>query len=54
MDAAQTAVGYLPIILASAHELDTSNTVVKRWLAISSHLGQDDTVLTVDEHSTIH
>ena len=45
----QTAVGYLPIILAPAHELDTLNTVVKRCMAISSHFGQEHTVLTVDQ-----
>ena len=45
----QTATGYLPIILAPAHELDTLNTVVKRCLAISAHFGQEHTVLTVDQ-----
>lgn len=45
----QTAVGYLPIILAPAHELDTLNTAVKRCMAISSHFGQEHTVLTVDQ-----
>ena len=45
----QTAVGYLPIILAPAHELDTLNTVVKRCMAISSHFGQEHTILTVDQ-----
>ena len=29
-----TAVGYLPIILAPAHEFDTLNTVVKRCMAL--------------------
>ncbi len=45
----QTAVGYLPIILAPAHEMDTLNTAVKRCMAISSHFGQEHTVLTVDQ-----
>lgn len=45
----QTAVGYLPIILAPAHELDTLNTVVKRCMAISAHFDQEHTVLTVDQ-----
>lgn len=45
----QTAVGYLPIILAPAHEIDTLNTVVKRCMAISSHFGQEHTVITVDQ-----
>ena len=45
----QTAVGYLPIIPAPAHEFNTLNTVVKRCMAISSHFGQEHTVLTVDQ-----
>ena len=45
----QTAVGYLPIILAPAHEFDTLNTVVKRCMAISSRFGQEHTVITVDQ-----
>ena len=45
----QTAVGYLPIILAPAHDLDTLNTAVKRCMAISSHFGQEHMVLTVDQ-----
>ena len=45
----QTAVGYLPLILAPAHGLDTLNTVVKRCMAISSHFGQQHTVITVDQ-----
>ena len=49
VDPEQTAVGYLPIIRAPAHELDTLNTVIKRCLAISSHCGQEYTVLTVDQ-----
>ena len=48
-DPEQTTVGYLPIVLAPAHELDTLNTVVKRCMAISSHFGQEHTVLTVDQ-----
>lgn len=45
----QTAVGYLPIVLAPAHKYDTLNTVVKRCMAISSHFGQEHTVVTVDQ-----
>lgn len=45
----QTAVGYLPIILAPAHDFDTLNTAVKRCMAISSHFCQEYTVLTVDQ-----
>ena len=44
-----TAVGYLPTILAPAHEFDTLNTIVKRCLAISSRFGQEHTVITVDQ-----
>ena len=44
-----TTVGYLPIILAPAHEFDTLNTVVKRCMAISSRFGQEHTVITVDQ-----
>ena len=45
----QTAVGYLPIILAPAHEFDTLNTVVNICMAISSRFGQKHTVITVDQ-----
>ena len=48
-DTEQTTVGYLPIILAPAHELDTLNTVVRKCMAISSHFGQQHTVITVDQ-----
>lgn len=48
-DPEQTSVGYLPIILAPAHELDTLNTVVKRCMSISSHFGQKYTVITLDQ-----
>ena len=44
-----TTVGYLPIILAPAHEFDTLNTVVKRCMAKSSRFGQEHTVITVDQ-----
>ena len=45
----QTAVGYLPIILAPVHEFDTLNTVVKICMAISSRFGQEHIVITVDQ-----
>ncbi|KAJ8874113.1 hypothetical protein PR048_024954 [Dryococelus australis] len=45
----QTAAGYLPVILAPAHELDTINTVVNKCMSISSHFGQEHTVITLDE-----
>ena len=45
----QTLTGYLPIIIAPAHEYDTLNTVVKRCLAIANDIGQEYTVITVDQ-----
>ena len=45
----QTAVRYMPIFLAPAHEFDSLNTVVKRCRAISSRFGQEHTVITVDQ-----
>ena len=44
-----TTIGYLPIIQAPAHELDTLTTVIKRCIYISSKLGQKYAVLTVDQ-----
>ena len=44
-----TSLGYMPIILAPAHELDTLNTVVRRCLTVSEHLAQEHTVITVDQ-----
>lgn len=46
---ATTTVGYMPIIQAPAHELDTLNTVVRRCMYISSQIGQEYTVITVDQ-----
>ena len=45
----QTAAGYLPMILAPAHEYDTLNTVVRRCMSISAQCGQEHTVITVDQ-----
>ena len=45
----QTSVGYLPIIQAPAHELDTLNTVVMRVMHVSQSMEQEHVVLTVDE-----
>jgi hypothetical protein len=45
----QTSIGYLPILIAPAHEFDTLNTVVKRCLAISARFGQEHTVITVGQ-----
>lgn len=44
-----TAIGYMPILQAPAHEFDTLNTVVKRCMHISAALGQQYTVITVDQ-----
>lgn len=48
-DPERTTVGYLPIIQAPAHDLDTLNTVVQRILHISKQLEQKHVVLTVDQ-----
>ena len=44
-----TTIGYMPIIQAPAHEFDTLDTVVKRCMHISAALGQQYTVITVDQ-----
>ena len=44
-----TSVGYIPIVQAPAHELDTLHTVVQRCKYIATQLGQHHVVLTVDE-----
>ena len=44
-----TSVGYMPIIQAPAHELDTLNTVVLRCMHVARKLGQPHVVITVDE-----
>ena len=49
VDPPETVVGYMPIIQAPAHELDTLNTVIQRCWHISQDLGQKYVVLTVDE-----
>ena len=48
-DPPQTTVGYLPLILAPAHELDTLNTVIQRCKFVAELLGQIYVVLTVYE-----
>lgn len=45
----QTTVGYIPIIAAPAHEIDTLNTVSQRLLHISAAMEQNYTVVTVDQ-----
>ena len=39
----------MPIIPAPAHEYDTLNTVVQRCLYVSEQMGQNFTVITVDQ-----
>lgn len=48
-DPVQTVIGYMPIILAPAHETDTLNTVVERCKYVAESLGQKHVVLTADE-----
>lgn len=44
-----TSIGYMPIVQAPAHELDTLNTVIQRFRHTATALGQQHVVLTVDE-----
>ena len=44
-----TSVGYMPIVQAPAHEIDTLNTVVLRCKQVATTLRQHHVVLTVDE-----
>lgn len=44
-----TSIGYMPIIQAPAHEIDTLNTVVMRCLNVARKLEQHHVVITVDE-----
>lgn len=44
-----TAVGYLPLVLHPAHDLNTLYTVVKRCISIANTLNQNYVVLTVDQ-----
>ena len=45
----KTTIGFMPIIQAPAHDLDTMNTVVQRALHVSKTLGQRYVVITVDQ-----
>lgn len=49
VDPEQSIVGYLPIIQAPAHDIDTLNTVVKRILHITASVQQKHAVVTVDQ-----
>jgi hypothetical protein len=44
-----TSIGYMPLVQAPAHDLDTLNTVVVRCKHVARKLGQHHVVLTVDE-----
>lgn len=44
-----TSIGYMPIIQAPAHDLDTLKTVVLRCKHVARKLGQHHVVITVDE-----
>ena len=44
-----TKVEYLPIIQAPAHEMDTLKTVVKKCMHVATVLGQQYTIITVDQ-----
>ena len=44
-----TSIGYMPIIQAPAHDLDTLNTVVLRCKHVARERGQHHVVITVDE-----
>lgn len=48
-DHPQSIVGYLPLIPAPAHDMDTIATVLVRCQAIAKHLGQSKVVVTFDE-----
>jgi hypothetical protein len=39
----------MPIIQAPVHEMDTLNTVVKKCMHVATVLGQQYTVITVDQ-----
>jgi hypothetical protein len=48
-ETAKTTIGYMPIILAPAHELSTLNTMAKRALHVARALGNRYAVITVDQ-----
>ena len=48
-DPPRTTVGYMPIILAPAHQLSTRNTLVLRALHVARSLGDNYAVETVDQ-----
>ena len=44
-----TSIGYMPMVLAPAHDMDTLNTVVLRCKHMTRTLGHNYVVITVDE-----
>jgi len=44
-----STVGYMPIILAPAHDVDILNTVVQRIIEVAESFNQKHVVLTVDQ-----
>ena len=44
-----STVGYMPIILAPAHDVNTLNTVVQRIVQVAESFKQKHVVLTVDQ-----
>ena len=48
-DQEEISVGFFHIINAPAHEIDTLNTVVQRFMYVSSKLNQKYTVIIVDQ-----
>ena len=46
---AMTSIGYMPMVIAPAHDMDTLNTVVLRCKHVARTLGQNYVVITVDE-----
>ncbi|KAL9951254.1 hypothetical protein ACROYT_G043888 [Oculina patagonica] len=49
IDLEVSTVGYMPIILAPAHDVDTLNTVVQRIIQVAESFNQKHIVLTVDQ-----
>ena len=44
-----SAIGYMPLILNPAHELDTLVTVLERSISVADRLGENYVVLTADQ-----
>ncbi|CAH3174764.1 unnamed protein product [Porites lobata] len=48
-DPEESTVGYMPIVLAPAHDVNTLNTVVQRIMQVAESFNQKHVVLTVDQ-----